>query len=179
MSVVTVEWKNWSHTLYDVQVVMVILKWKSFGNKLRIIPTKPRCSEFKCVSKPLNEERQVFKILRFEWISSAEHLQTRGEIGRRWRWKLEVFKSFSLLHHLSHSYSYAHSDIMLNNIPGVFPPYISAGSLGPGRGNNGKSKLVRQLALRGCSTIGVLITAGNLSVTTMLSGHFSASEIMV
>lgn len=52
---------------------------------------------------------------------------------------------------------------------------MSSGSRGPGRGNNGNNKFVLQLALKGCSTIGVLITAGNLRVTTISSGHFVAS----
>lgn len=63
-------------------------------------------------------------------------------------------------------------------IPGVFPPYKSSGSLGPGRGNRGNNKLVLQLALRGCSTIGVLITAGNLNVTEISSGQLVASKII-
>lgn len=64
----------------------------------------------------------------------------------------------------------------LNFIPGVFPPYISSGSLGPGLGNIGNNKLVLQLALSGCSSIGVLITAGNLRLTLISLGHSVASK---
>lgn len=56
---------------------------------------------------------------------------------------------------------------------------MSSGALGPGSGNNGNSRFVLQLNLRGWSYMGVLITAGNLSVTSILSGHFVASKIQI
>lgn len=65
------------------------------------------------------------------------------------------------------------------NIPGILPPYISLGSLGPGIGNSGNNRLVLQLILNGCSNIGVLITAGNLNVTLISSGHSVASTIVL
>lgn len=65
--------------------------------------------------------------------------------------------------------------IVFDKTPGVFPPYISSASLGPGRGNKGNNKLVLQLARNGCSNIGVLITAGNLKVTEISSGQAVAS----
>lgn len=64
-------------------------------------------------------------------------------------------------------------------IPGLFPPNLSPGSLGPDCGNKGNNRFVLQLATMGCSAMFILIIAGYLSVTTTLSGQSVASESLI